>query len=233
MKCFCELCRCHIRESTIFSDLSEEQLSTIKKIIRVIPVDKKGFIFHERDECKGLYVVKKGKVKLVRVSRSGKEQIINIVSPGGILGMEIFYNASGYSTTATAMEDTELCFISRECFEEILLSYPAIGRKMITALSRELEHAYEKIGSLGLMTARQKVADLICAIANDAGYGDEDGGARLRLPLSRLEIAEILGITQETSIRLLRDLKEDGLIDIKGKEIVIPSLARLKDVAEI
>jgi len=61
---------------------------------------------------------------------------------------------------------------------------------------------------------------------------EEGGAVKLNLTLSRLEIAELLGITQETSIRLLKSFKEEGVIEIKRKEIIIKSLARLKALGE-
>lgn len=231
MGSYCNLCKCYIKESTIFSDLTDEQIEAIKRIVKTFHYRKKTIIFHEGDGCKGLYVVKKGHVKLVRISKDGKEQIIDIVDPGGLLGIEILYNASGYSTTSIAMDDCEVCFISKESFDELLDTYPSIARRMITALSRELDNAYTKIGLLGLMTAKQRIAHLLYTIARDHGF--TDGKVKLNLSLSRHEIGELLGITQETSIRLLRSLKDEGIIDIKGKEIIIPSLHRLKAIADM
>ncbi len=231
MGSYCDLCKCYIKDSTIFSDLTDEQVEAIKKIIRTIHYSRKAIIFHEGDECKGLYVVKRGKVKLLRVSKDGKEQIIDIVDPGGLLGIEILYSAPGYSTTAIAMDECEVCFIDKDSFEGLLQTYPSIARRMITALSRELNQAYGRIGLLGLMTAKQRIAHLLYTIARDQGF--TDGSAKLNLSLSRHEIGELLGITQETSIRLLRSLKEEGIIDIKGKEVIIPSLHRLKSLAEM
>ena len=231
MKGYCDLCKCYIKESTVFSDLTDEEIEATKRIVRTFRFAKKAVIFHEGEECKGLYVLKKGMVKLLRVSREGKEQIIDLVEPGGLLGVEILYNAPGHSTTAIAMEDCEVCFISKENFEDLLEVYPSIARNMIRALSRELDNAYTRIGLLGLLTAKQRLAHLLYTIATEQGY--RNGKARLKLPLSRHEIGELLGITQETSIRLLRSLKEDGIIDIKGKEIIIPSLYRLKTLAEM
>ncbi len=231
MKSYCDLCKCYIRESTIFSDLNDKEVEAIKRSIKTFQFKKRAIIFHEGDESRGLYVVKRGRVKLLRVSKDGKEQIIDLVEPGGLLGVEILYNARGHSTTAIAMEDCEVCFISKENFEDLLEVYPSIARNMIRALSRELDNAYTRIGLLGLLTAKQRLAHLLYTIAVEQGY--TDGKARLNLPLSRHEIGELLGITQETSIRLLRSLKEDGIIDIKGKEIIIPSLYRLKTLAEM
>lgn len=191
--------------------------------------NKRGVIFLEGDPCPGFYVVKSGRVKLVRISRDGKEQIIKILQPGEILGMEVFYDGKRYANTAIVMDDSELCFIEKGAFFRILGEYPTISRKIIIALSKELNDAYERIGDMGLKTAREKMAHLLYTLAKDYGVM-VDGRVRLNLNLSRLEIAELLGITQETSIRLLKAFKEEGILEIRRKEIIIKSMKRLQEV---
>ncbi len=185
----------------------------------------------EGDPCYGFYVLKSGRVKLLRISRDGKEQIIKILQPGELLGMEIFYEGKQHSNTAMAMDDCELCFIGKENFFRILDKESSITKKVIIALSRELNLAYEKIGRMGLMNARAKMAHLLSTLASEYGIS-EDGRIRLNLTLSRMEIAELLGITQETSIRLLKTFKDEGFIEIRRKEIIINSIDKLHKICE-
>jgi len=227
---YCSLCQCLIKENTLFTDLSEGQLGAFKDVIVFSTFGKRDVIFLEGDRVEGLYVVRLGRVKLLRASASGKEQIIKILNPGDILGFEIFYGAEFFTNTAIAMEDCELCYISKDDFFDILEKEPYIAKKLIISMGRELKEAYERIGHLGLLNAREKLAQLLYTLALDYGVR-ENGGIRLNLQLSRLEIAELLGITQETSIRLLKGFKEEGIISIKRKEIVITAPERLMEIA--
>ncbi|MBI5970027.1 MAG: Crp/Fnr family transcriptional regulator [Deltaproteobacteria bacterium] len=227
----CALCQCQIKENTLFTGLNDSQLEAFKDVVVVSRRTKRETIFMEGDECRGLYIIRKGRVKVVRSSSSGKEQIIKILSPGDLLGFEIFYDAKTYGNTGVAMEDSELCYVDRRAFFRILEREPDIARKLILSLGMELNQAYERIGSLGLLNAREKLAHLLYTLAVE--YGVKSGGTvKLNLTLSRLEIAELLGITQETSIRLLKGFKEEGILDIKRKEIIIKSLAKLKSIGE-
>ncbi|HHL40785.1 MAG TPA: Crp/Fnr family transcriptional regulator [Deltaproteobacteria bacterium] len=227
----CAICHCYIKENTLFADLTEEQLDDFKDVVVISSFRKRDIVYLEGDPCTGLYVVRTGRVKLVRSSAAGKEQIIRILYPGDLLGMEVLYDGAVYANTAVAMDNCELCYIKRESFLAILDRSPGVARKLIFALGRELNQAYERIGTLGLMNAREKLAHLLCTLADE--YGEKvDGQVRLNLTLSRLEIAELLGITQETSIRLLKAFKDDGIIDIRRKEIIIKSVERLKAVGE-
>ncbi len=228
---YCSLCQCRIKENTLFTDLSEGQLDAFKDVIVSSNFNRRDVIFLEGDIVKGLYVVRIGRVKLLRGSVKGKEQIIKILNPGDILGFEIFYGADNFTNTAIAMEDCELCYISKGDFFRIIDRDSDIARKLILSLGRELNEAYGRIGNLGLLNAREKLAHLLATLAGEYGVRSPDGTIRLNLTLSRLEIAELLGITQETSIRLLKGFKEEGIISIKRKEIIITSLKSLMEIA--
>lgn len=227
----CSLCQCHIKENTLFTRLTDSQLDAFKDVVSISNYKKREMIFMEGDECTGLYIIRTGRVKVVRSSSTGKEQIISILNPGDLLGFEVFYEGKVYKNSAAAMEDCELCYIDKNSFFQILEKEPDISRKLIISLGRELNLAYERIGYLGLLNAKEKLAQLLYTLASEYGIKC-DGGVKLNLTLSRLEIAELLGITQETSIRLLKSFKEEGILDIKRKEIIIKSLEKLKAFGE-
>lgn len=224
----CSLCKCHIRENTLFTGLNDTQLEAFKDVVVISAHRKREMVFMEGDECTGLYIIRTGRVKVVRSSSSGKEQIISILNPGDMLGFEVFYEGEFYRNSAVAMDDCELCYIDKNSFFTILEKEPAIARKLIISMGKELNHTYERIGNLGLLNAREKLGHLLYSLAREYGV-KQDSGIKLNLTLSRLEIAELLGITQETSIRLLKGFKEEGVIEIRRKEILIKSLDRLKE----
>jgi len=222
----CGICMCRIKDNTLFTNLTDKEIDVFKNVVTTLGRKKKDIIFMEDDECLGLYIVRIGRVKLVRSSRDGREHIIKILLPGDLLGLEVFCDADRYASSAVVMEDTSLCFVKKADFFKVLESAPDVSRKIMMALGRELHQAYEKIGNLGLKNAKEKLAYLLHSLALEYGVGVPEG-VRLHLTLSRLEIAEMLGITQETSIRLLKGFKEEGIIDIERKEIVIFSMDKL------
>lgn len=223
----CLLCNCHIKDNTLFSGLTDEQLEIFQDAVKTSFYNKKDVIFVEGAPCPGFYVVKSGRVKLLKTSKDGKEQIIKILQPGELIGTETFYNGKAYGNTAMAMDDCELCFIEKGAFFRIIEGHPAIAKKIIVALSKELDHAYSKIGSMGLMNARGKMAHLLYTLSKEYGIA-EKGRIKLNPALSRLEIAELLGITQETAIRLLKSFKDEGIIETKRKEIIIKAPEKLE-----
>ncbi len=87
----CLLCQCQIKENTIFFDLTDEQLDCFKNVIKNSAYRKKETIYLEDEPCTGLYVIRTGRIKLIRSSRGGKEQILKILQAGEIFGMEVFH----------------------------------------------------------------------------------------------------------------------------------------------
>jgi CRP/FNR family transcriptional regulator len=223
----CGICNCQIKENTLFEGFSEAHVDAFKDAIVESLHKKRSVVYMEGEDCTGLYIVRSGRVKLVRSAKSGKEQIIKILRPGDLLGLEVFYDAATYANTAVAMEDSDLCFVDKATFFKILSAEPEIATRLIVALGKELDRAYERIGNMGLLNAREKLAHLICALAKEYGV-KKDGKIKLHLALSRLEMAELLGITQETSIRLLKGFEEEGILDVKRKELVISSIEKLE-----
>ncbi|MDH4227873.1 MAG: Crp/Fnr family transcriptional regulator [Deltaproteobacteria bacterium] len=228
----CGICNCVIKDNTLFSALSSDEIDAFKDVVRTSFHPKKDMIYMEGDDCRGLYVVRAGRVKLIRSSKDGREHIVKLLGPGEILGLEVFGGVAKYELGAVAMEDADLCFMATRDFFSILKREGAIAVKIAKALGVELLDAYKKIGTLGLLNAREKLAHLLYTLATE--YGEQvKGGVRLQLTLSRLDIAEMLGITQETSIRLLKSFKEDGILAIKRKEIIIASMKRLAELGGI
>ena len=223
----CALCQSSIKENTLFTGLTGDQMEAFKDVIIFVPRRRREVIFLAGDPCGGLYIIRTGRVKLLRSSRAGKEQILKILGPGDLLGFEVFYNGLNYANTAVAMDCAELCYIGKEDFFKILEVQPAVSRQLIVSMAMELKLAYERIGDLGLFNAKEKLARLLHTLASEYGVA-EDGGVRLHLTLSRLEIAELLGIAQETSIRLLKSFREEGVIEIRRKDIFIKSLESLR-----
>jgi CRP/FNR family transcriptional regulator len=228
----CGICMCRIKDNTLFTNLTDKEIDVFKDVVTTSSHKKKEVIFMEDDECLGLYIVRMGRVKLIRSSRDGREHIIKILTPGDLLGLEVFCDADTYANSSVVMEDASLCFVRKADFFTILESAPEVSRKIMMALGRELHQAYEKIGNLGLKNAKENLAHLLHSLAIE--YGSRSGGGvRLHLTLSRLEIAEMLGITQETSIRLLKVFKEEGIIKIERKEIIILSMDKLAAVGGV
>ncbi len=223
-------CPCHdcpIRCIGIFSSLCDEDLFKIKEFTHQNFYKRRQIIFHEGNSCQGFYVLRSGRVKLIKSHSTGRQQIVKLVSPAGIMGEVAAFENTPYVFTAEAMEDSHICFINKEEFFRFIRERPEIALRMISMLSRELRIARTQMMDIALMDARGRMAGLVLSLAGEYGNArDADG-----LSLTRNEMAEMIGVSQETAIRLLSQFKDDGLIRTNRRQITILSEERLRMIA--
>lgn len=226
-------CPCHTcpaKEFGIFSSLNHEELLKTKNLPHQNFYKKHQIIFHEDNPCQGFYIMRSGRAKLVKSTRTGRQVILKLVNPGGIIGEHAVFENSRYAFTAEAIEDSEICFISKEDFFGILKGRPEIALKIMSILSGELRAARAQVIDMALKEAQERMAALIMGLADEYGKVKIDGIV-LGLFLTRSELAEMIGVSQETAIRIISEFRETGLIKTDHRQITILNEKRMRMVA--
>lgn len=222
--------KCSIRLQSIFADLDERELQQVENLMVAQALAKRQVLFAEGEPMHGFYLLKAGAVKLYKTSPAGREMILRITQPGEMLGLCALRGKANYGHTAEALVDSDLCYFSTRKLDDLFTTNPVIARKMLGALTKEVNEAYERIYTLGTKDARQRLADLLISLAGD--YGEKlPEGIGLRVSLSRGELAELLGTTVETAIRLVSEFKRQGLIETREKKLVILNLEGLHHIS--
>lgn len=194
---------------------------------------KKGqVIFYEGNQAYGLYCVFAGRVKLYKAGVDGQQQIVRIAGPGDLLGYRSLFAEEPYAATACVLENATICCIDKNAFFPILSKNPKLALNIIKKLSKELREAEALATSIAHRSVRERMAELLLMLK--ATYGKPaKKGVRIDLLLSREELAEMIGITQETAIRLLSEFKSDGLIEVREREITVVNTKALLETARI
>ncbi|WP_298765269.1 Crp/Fnr family transcriptional regulator [uncultured Polaribacter sp.] len=178
----------------------------------------------------GLFFIQSGKAKVIKTGIYGKEQILRFVTDGEVIGHRGFGVRQKYFIGALALEDTTLCNFSDKTLKEMLIQIPELTYDFMLFYAEELSKSEEKVKTLAQMTVREKVIDSLLYInrkfgANKKGY--------LNLILSRKEIADFAGTTDEQVTRTFSNLKKEGYITTTGKRIAIQNINALKkEIAE-
>ncbi|MFI1773354.1 Crp/Fnr family transcriptional regulator [Thalassobellus citreus] len=173
----------------------------------------------------GLFFILKGKVKVFRTGINGKEQIVRFAKTGEIIGHRGFGTEEYYSIGAIALEDTTLCYFSKNNLQEALLRHPKFAYDFMLFYANELNRSESKVKSISQMTVRERVIDSLLYIHRK--FGDNKGF--LDVSLSRREYADYAGTTEEQVIRVFSALKKENLINAKGKKIGISDIQLLKN----
>ncbi len=226
-------CRnCFVRSSTCFSDLMPNDMDELvsKKISTVY---KKGqTIFYEGMMPTGIYCLHKGKIKIAKQGSDGKEQIVRFVTEGGLLGIRALMGGRKYSASATTLEESVVCYIDQKTFFKLSTKYPDISHCVMTLICALLEEAEIKMTSLAQKPVRERLAEGLLILDE---LFNKPGGCRTEdehsITLTREDLANIVGTATETVIRLLSDFKDDKLIEIEGRKIVILDKEGLKKTA--
>ena len=178
----------------------------------------------------GLYFIYSGKVKVIKTGYNGKEQILRLSKDGEVIGHRGFGMGETYKIGATALEDTILCNFSTNLLKDILLEEPKVTFDFMHFYAEELNRSETKVKTMSQMTVREKVIDMLLYI--NRKFGNDDSSS-IGLELTRKELADYAGTSDEQVIRILSALKKEGLIYTKSKMIQILDVEKLrKEIAE-
>jgi CRP-like cAMP-binding protein len=216
-----------IRQVSIFNILSAQDAKEISPYLLSGKYGKKETIFSEGDDSEWFYIVKKGKVKITKLSQEGKEIILEIIAPLDFFGAIAVVRGFPYPANAVAMEDTEVAKISRKNLLSILDRFPNLMFCLATNIGDRIKGSHEMLRSIALEKVESRIASLLIKLSDKTGEKTPEGTA-ITMRLTKQDIAEMVGTTVETSIRTMSKLSKAGLIISKGGRIIIRDLERLR-----
>lgn len=222
-------CGCGIRMTSALT-MQDTASAALLAEERVSLFYKKGqLLFSKGCYPSGIFCVNTGKVKLVHEGSYGRQMIIRMYKEGDWLGYRALLSNERYNATAVALEDTQVCFFSRSLLLVLMENNVWLSLEFIRLLSTDLRRAENTLTSLMQQSARERIARVVLQM--EAIYGRESDGVTIKVVLSRSDIASIAGTVPETTIRLLSDFKEAGLLSFSGRKIAILDEAKLRKIA--
>lgn len=217
----------------VFCSLGEVELKNVSSH-KVTNVYKKGqTLFVQGNHPFGLYCISSGNIKVTKIGADGKESIVRIVTAGDVLGHRSLFTNQYYMATATALEDTKVCFLDKKFIMKVINDEPTVSMNIIEKLSTDMGAAENKLSSLHQKNVRERLAELLLLLKESHGVKDEKGHYRLDLKLTREEMATMIGTANETLIRFISEFKEAGLIEQDGKTICIINEEELMNWANL
>lgn len=221
------LCRsCEVRHKGMCGALTPDELLLLSKYTRQVQHASGDELVGEGADVEFYDNVMCGVVKLSKTLEDGRQQIVGLQFAPDFVGR---LQAGESPMTAEAASDVEVCRVPRAMLERLVEQSPTLRKRLLEQALRELDEARDWMVTLGRKTAAEKVASLLLLIALHLDP-EQKGEKRLfDLPMSRLDIADFLGLTIETVSRQMTKLKADGIITITAnRHIEVLSLTRLK-----
>ncbi|WP_324672237.1 response regulator [Hymenobacter sp. GOD-10R] len=196
-----------------------ESLSADRK---VHVVRKKQDIYVEGDEPTRLYFVKSGRVKTVKTTGAGKELITGIYNPGEFFGYMALLEQTPYSDSAVAVDDSELVYIPKQDFLQLLTRNPEVGQHFIRLLAGRVSEREQQLLDMAYNSIRRRVADTLLRLHEQADL------ASPTIQLSREDMAAMIGTASESLIRTLSEFKQAGYIEVTPKSIRVLQPEKLR-----
>lgn len=206
-ECGCEGHQSCVFQVPIFNHLEAGQMAEISEAIQSESYRKGEFIYRAGDQSDSLYIVKSGKIRIYRLSESGKEQLVRFLSPGDFTGELALFSESVHESYAEAVMNTELCLITRTDLQKFLLKFPSISLKILAEFSNRLEKSEKQTTRVSTEKVETRLALFIAECIDR-----EKSSMEFVLPMSKRDLASFLGTTPETISRKLADFEEAGYI---------------------
>ncbi|MGE5681571.1 MAG: Crp/Fnr family transcriptional regulator [Bacillota bacterium] len=220
-----------VKEIPLFSELDDQQLELINNICKTVQFKKHDTIFLSGNAYKGFYVVLKGKVKIYRLSASGKETILHIIKPVNMFADVPLFEGKCYPVNAETLEESVLLFIPKKEFIDLLESNVKICMKMLAGFAKRLKFLTQRLDELSNKEVTSRLAEYLIGEIEKGGKMVSTEPV-LRLNDSKRTIASYLGTITETISRSFRKLQDDNIIKIEGRKIFIKDYPALKKLAE-
>jgi CRP/FNR family cyclic AMP-dependent transcriptional regulator len=221
---------CSARGASVVCDVPPAVLGEFRSAGTTVLYRPRQVIFGEGTPAAALYLVCRGAVKLYHSDRFGRDHILEVAGPGALLGELSLEDGAAMSIAAEALTDAQVSWVSRERLGAFLQRHPETAVRFLAALSRELAVARGKVRELALKGAEGRLAGLLLRLADVQGEGTRVQPLHLRY--TRRELAEMIGVSTETAIRLLGGLKRKGAIAGDKRELVIADAERLQRIAD-
>jgi CRP/FNR family transcriptional regulator len=211
--------KCGSAHESIFCVLSRMELSALSTSKSHISYRKGQLIFYEGNHPQGLYCIYSGKVKIHKLGHDGKDQILRLAKKGNVIGYRALLSDDNYHASATAIEDSQICFFPKTAYQNQIISNPLLSMQIIRLLSTDLKSAEQKAMNMVQKQVRERIIETLLMLKEF--FGLEADNATINTVLTRVSIGNIAGTTTETTIRVLSDLQKKKLVELNGKKIKI------------
>ncbi|HET6438766.1 MAG TPA: Crp/Fnr family transcriptional regulator [Anaeromyxobacter sp.] len=210
-----------LRGVSIFADLDGGALSALERVAEPREFPEGAVIVSQEEPGESLYVLVRGRVKVVLYGPTGREVILYIFrSPGDFFGEMSLLDDQPRSATVIAAERSRLLSLSRADFQQHIAAHPRTALRVLTELSRRLRRADEVIGNLALLDVYGRLATKLKEMAESEGEEREDG-ILIRERPTQAEIAAMIGTSRETVSRALSELARRGFLEMSGKRLLL------------
>jgi len=223
----------YIKDSRMLHDLDARTVEAMASLSSVAEYSTGEFLHEAGEPMSAVTFISRGRVKVYRVSRDGKQQTIVLLGAGDAFGEIGIVDLRAQDLYVEALEETSVCRTGRDAFLKLASRDPALAIRLAEAMGEKLQEARERIADFAFRDVRGRVAHLILTLLERERRVSGDAGLDRIVPgLTHRELADIIGTRRESVTLALNAMERDGRIKVEGGHIVICDLASLRGESE-
>lgn len=219
------------KSESVLADLPAEDVELLTAH-QTEQVCKKGeIIFREGAYPAGIFYIKAGKVKKYKLDKEGKEHIIYVANRDELLGYHAILSEDRYPDSAAAIEESRIVFIPKEDFLAALNQSAILNKRLLKTLSHEFAVLANSLSMFAQKTVRERLA-LQLIVLREKYKENFKPGMPVEINMSRDDLANLVGTGRENVIRVLTEFKESGILQTKGRKVIIHDVNQLIGIAD-
>ena len=220
-----------LRAHAVFRGVPAKEIESLARVTQTERHPPREFIFTEGDPSLWLYLVRSGRVKILKHSRAGKDVVLELLGPGDIFGGVAVLEQRPFPATAQAIESTEVLKIPRDALLALSGRHPSIVRELALMIGQRLRAAHEAVKMLAVERVESRLAATLMRLADREGKPSR-AGVELPYHLTRQSLADMAGTTVETTIRVVGRWIKEGLVVDESERLVLKHQDVLRAMAQ-
>ncbi len=218
---------CHVGQRSDWRDLDDTALDMIERCRRRREYGAGEVVFAQGEPNNGVYCVSGGTIGIRKLNSYGNSVLLELAYPGDTIGYRSLLTGKEHRTSAESLGPSVVCHFDRATMLAVLESHPALGQRFLRRSIGELEQAHDVIFRQATLSNRHKLVHLLLVLVERHGRRHADGSRSVDLPVSRRDLASMVGTRHETISRIIGRLESDGVARFSGRLVTIPSLDAL------
>ena len=222
----CESKLKYIKSIRYLRDVNDAEIALIATHVRIAKHGPGQFIYLQGDARQSLYFLHCGRIKLTQIAEDGTELLLDIVSPGEMFGEVGAILNEARSDSAQALEEVLLCEMASAGFRDLLIRQPSVSYRILKRVTCRLHETERRLARMTYQDVSTRIKETLADLVNTNPLGSQSSTSIVQM--TQQDIANLIGASRQETSKALKKLKQEGVIDLKYRSIIVKSPGRLR-----
>lgn len=219
--------QCRFYDKSLWQPVNDGNIATLVRGFTRRELDTGAVLYNQGAPSDGVYCVSRGLIAIRSFAADGTSTLLRLAYPGELIGYRAFLTGRDHRTEAQALIHSRVCVVAKRDANQVVQGCTAVLTRLAERCAQELDHCHDRIQDAARLPNKVRLERLLDQLMT--AHGEPEGNVRrMRVPISRQDMADILGVQPETLSRLMKRLEDDGRLQSSGRWIEMPASPVLK-----